>query len=90
MKAQFNCAGVLSTLGFDISDIILKIDRRKRPILHSDMEGASFPSGRFSNNHGAILLQLLQRFRLASSSQLLLFDNGNHFSLEFKPITHQT
>ena len=57
---------VLGTLGFaDISGIILKrLIRRKRPILHSDMEeGYSFPSGHVlgATTMGLILLQLFAK-----------------------------
>lgn len=57
---------VLGTLGFaDICGIILKrLIRRKRPILHSDMEeGYSFPSGHVlgATTMGLILLQLFAK-----------------------------
>lgn len=57
---------VLGTLGFaDISGIILKrLIRRKRPILHSNMEeGYSFPSGHVlgATTMGLILLQLFAK-----------------------------
>ena len=56
----------MGTLGFaDISGIILKrLIRRKRPILHSDMEeGYSFPSGHVlgATTMGLILLQLFAK-----------------------------
>lgn len=62
---------VLGTLGFaDLSGIILKrLIRRKRPIMHSDMEdGYSFPSGHVlgATTMGLILLQLFgKEFGLA-------------------------
>ncbi|EEJ72254.1 phosphatase PAP2 family protein [Lactobacillus ultunensis] len=62
---------VLGTLGFaDLSGIILKrLIRRKRPIMHSDMEdGYSFPSGHVlgATTIGLILLQLFgKEFGLA-------------------------
>lgn len=62
---------VLGTLGFaDLSGIILKrLIRRKRPIMHSNMEdGYSFPSGHVlgATTMGLILLQLFgKEFGLA-------------------------
>ena len=57
---------VLGTLGFaDISGIILKrLIRRKRPIMHSDLEeGYSFPSGHVlgATTMGLILLHLFAK-----------------------------
>lgn len=57
---------VLATLGFaDLSGIVLKkMIRRRRPILHSDMEtGYSFPSGHVlgATTMGLILLQLFAK-----------------------------
>lgn len=57
---------VLATLGFaDASGIVLKkLIRRRRPIMHSDMEnGYSFPSGHVlgTTTMGLILLQLFAK-----------------------------
>lgn len=65
-KRNLTALWVLGTLGFaDISGIILKrLIRRKRPILHSDMEeGYSFPSGHVlgATTMGLILLQLFAK-----------------------------
>ncbi len=65
-ERELTALWVLGTLGFaDISGIILKKTiRRKRPILHSDMEeGYSFPSGHVlgATTMGLILLQLFAK-----------------------------
>ena len=57
---------VLGTLGFaDASGIVMKkLIRRRRPIMHSDMEnGYSFPSGHVlgATTMGLILLQLFEK-----------------------------